>query len=485
MISKSFIEEQGGVLGIAFISVAVSIYCTITLGYTIGIGLAIAPFAFISFLIAINQLHILLLLTFLLNYFIMGLGRYIQYPIPITNIFDIIFVVVLSIIIIKQLQAKGNFANILNGYSFFILIWVLYCFINIGNNITGEIHLEPWMKTVRPIAFYPLIVSVIIAINAKHHSFIHHFLITWGVLSIVASARGFWQKNFGFDPVEYGWLMTRGHSTHIINSGIRYFSFFTDAANFGCSMGLSAITFFIASFYGKQKFRNLFYLLVSAISLYGMLLSGTRAAIAVPFVGMALFILLAKNKKIAGTALSLLLLTIFILKFTTLGGSNSMIRRMRTVFDSNDASMNVRLDNQKALKSYMAEAPFGIGIGVGGENLSPMNKFYFVSICAPDSDLVYIWMRTGVVGVSIYLILHLLIFGCGSFLLLFRVRNPEIRGLLAALLSGSAGLFVASYANQVYFQFPNGPIVYTCLTLVFLGPYFDKQYSDEQKRINS
>jgi hypothetical protein len=38
---------------------------------------------------------------------------------------------------------------------------------------------------------------------------------------------------------------------------------------------------------------------------------------------------------------------------------------------------------------------------------------------------------------------------------------------------------MASYANMVYFQFPNGPLMYTCLTLVFMGPYFDRQYIEE------
>lgn len=485
MINKLPIETRGGVLAIALASTLLSVYCTLTFGYTVGIALALFPFLFLFMLFAMNQLWVVLVVTFLLNYFIMGATRYFPIPIPVTNLFDLLFALVLSIIVIKQLQANGHFTNLLNGYTLLTLIWLLYCCINMGNNITGEIHLEPWLKTVRPLAFYPIIVSIIVAINAKHYSFIRYFLITWGILSILGAARGYMQKNYGFDAVEYQWVTTRGANTHLIHSGIRYFSFFTDAANFGCSMALSCITFFIAPLYEKKRAIQLFYLTVSAIAFYGFLASGTRSAIAVPFAGLALFTILAKNWKITTFAACLLIFTVGILKFTTIGDSNSMVRRMRTAFDSNDASMGVRIDNQKALKSYMSEAPFGIGIGVSGENLSPMNKFYFVSTCAPDSDLVYIWMRTGIVGLSIYLVLHLFIFGIGSFILLFRVKNPEIRGPLTALLCGAAGLFVASYANQIYFQFPNGPIVYTCLTLVFLGPYFDKQYNDEERKVIS
>lgn len=443
------------------------------------------PFVFIALLFAIKNLSIVLVGSFLLNYFVMGMNRYVNFPIPITNIFDLLFSLMLGSITIKQLQTSGKFGNVLNCYTLLALVWALYCILNVFNNITGDIHPAAWLQKVRPIAFYPLVVAFIVSINAKHYSFIRYFLWVWGVLSILGAARGYWQKNVGFDSQEYLWVSTAGANTHLIHTGIRYFSFFTDAANFGCSMALSCITFFIALLYEKKRGVQLFYLLVSVTTFYGFLASGTRSAIAVPFVGLALFIILAKNWKITTFAACLFLLTIGILKFTTIGDSNSMVRRMRTAFDSNDASMNVRYDNQKALKSYMSEAPFGIGIGVSGSDLSPMNKFYFVSICAPDSDLVYIWMRMGVVGLSIYLALHILIFGAGSFILLFRIKNTEIRGPLTALLCGTAGLFVTSYANQIYFQFPNGPIVYTCLTLVFLGPYFDKQYSDEQRKINS
>ncbi|MGL5981165.1 MAG: O-antigen ligase family protein [Phocaeicola sp.] len=479
MISRLPIEEKGGVLSVALATILLSIYGTISYGYTLGIALAMIPFAFLFILFTINNLSVLLIGIFLLNYSIMGITRYIHLPIPITNLFDLLFSLVLTTVVIKQLQSKGHFSNILNGYALLSLIWVLYCIINIGNNITGEIHPEAWLKTVRPIAFYPLLVSIIVAIHAKHYSFIRYFLLLWGVLSILAAAKGYMQKTFGFDSVEYQWITTRGANTHLIHSGIRYFSFFTDAANYGCSMGFSCITFFLASIYEKKKAIRLFSLFVSAAAFYGFLISGTRSALVVPFVGLALFIVLAKNWKITIASSLLFIILIGTLKFTTIGESNSMIRRMRTAFDSNDASMNVRLENQRALKSYMSEAPFGIGIGVGGENISPLNKFYFVSTCAPDSDLVYIWMRTGVVGLSIYLTLYLFAFGLGCFIILFKIKNPEIRGPLTALLCGVVGLFVASYANQIFFQFPNGPIVYTALTLVFLGPYFDKQYSEE------
>ena len=70
--------------------------------------------------------------------------------------------------------------------------------------------------------------------------------------------------------------------------------------------------------------------------------------------------------------------------------------------------------------------------------------------------------------------MHAILFLSGSYILLFKIRNPEIRGPLTGMLCGCAGILVASYANMVYFQFPNGILIYSCFTFVFLGPYLDK-----------
>ena len=265
---------------------------------------------------------------------------------------------------------------------------------------------------------------------------------------------------------------------HLLSTGTRYFSFFTDAANYGCGMGLSLVTFFLSSLYVKHKLLKIFYLLVAAAGVYGLLISGTRASMAVPVAGLGLFIFLCKNWKISLSSATILLLVLFMLKFTTIGNSNRLIRRMRTVFDTEDASMNVRFEHQKALKAYMSEIPFGIGLGVDAEEVPPQNKYRFVATCPPDSELVYIWIHLGKVGLIVYLVLQVIMYICACCILLFRVKNPEIRGPLTGMLCGTAGMLVASYANQIYFQFPNGPLIYTCLTLVFLAPYFDKQYSE-------
>ena len=194
-------------------------------------------------------------------------------------------------------------------------------------------------------------------------------------MTLLAAAKGYWQKNKGFDSTELSWLWAYGARTHFIHSGIRYFSFFTDAGLFGASMGLSCTVFTLTFFYTKNLFLRLFYLIVGMAGFYGLLISGTRSAIAVPIAGLGLFLFLSKSWKIGIISFILLAGGIGMLKYTKIGENNKLIRRMRTVFDTEDQSMMARFENQKALNAYMDEMPFGIGMGAIGKG--KINKGHY------------------------------------------------------------------------------------------------------------
>ena len=84
---------------------------------------------------------------------------------------------------------------------------------------------------------------------------------------------------------------------------------------------------------------------------------------------------------------------------------------MRSAFNKNDASANVRDINQEAMKKYMKEAPWGIGLGMGADNVPANNKFTkLMSTIPPDSEYVFIWIRTGVIGITFFLIMHAIMF---------------------------------------------------------------------------
>lgn len=85
-------------------------------------------------------------------------------------------------------------------------------------------------------------------------------------------------------------------------------------------------------------------------------------------------------------------------------------------------------------------------------------------------------------GFECFLGMHAVLFILGAYIILFRISNPEIRGPLTGMLCGCAGMLVASYANMVYFQFPNGILIYSCFTFIFLGPHLDRLYTKEHEQ---
>lgn len=470
--------HHGQVLTTLLIGLLLCTWTAFNTKATLGVAIGLIPVIVLFIFLCINKPAILLGITFIINYIIMGVNRYYSIPIPITNIFDLLYGIMLALILLKQLQNNLNFKKILNIYTGITLVWLLYCIINVGNGITGEIYLEAWLRILRPWALYPILTCIILSVHCNYYTFIQYFLILWGIMSLLATAKGYWQKNRGFDSTELAWLWTYGARTHFIHSGIRYFSFFTDAGIFGATMGFSSITFILTFFYTKKPYIKFFYLIVSIAGFYGLLISGTRSAIAVPIAGLFFFLFLSKKWKICIISAMLLFGGIGMLKYTKIGENNRLIKRMRTAFDTQDQSMQTRIENQKALNAYMAEMPFGIGMGVENGVLPPQNKYYFVSICPADSSLVDVWKQMGIVGLCVFLGMHAILFITGSYILLFKIKNPEIRGPLTGMLCGCAGVLVASYANMVYFQFPNGILIYSCFTFVFLGPYLDKQYTE-------
>lgn len=448
------------------------------------------PIGFMLVGLFIRYPVILFLLLFTVNYIIMGLGRYVSIPLPISVLMDTLFISTLLVLCLNLIRGKLSFRQEVIPFLLLYGVWLVYGIIQVFNNTTGmgfDFHLTPWFKEVRPMIFHALYVILIFSLLFSKNKHIKYFLYVWGFFIILATIKGYIQRNRGFDTAEMIWLMSGGARTHFIHSGIRYFSFFTDAANYGSNMAFSLVTYAICFVYEKNRIDKICWAVIAIAAGYGLMISGTRTALLVAISGFVLYTLISKNIRLFLTSCVMLVAIVGVLKFTTIGNGNQFIRRMRTAFDPEDASLQVRLDNQKAIKSYMKEAPWGIGIGIGmgADQLPQNNKYWLVSITPSDSTLVYVWMRTGAIGLSVYLLILCLAVVIESFIVLFRIRDKQLRGMLTAFTCASACMIVAAYGNNIYSQYPNTLLVFGLQTLVFMGPYFDKQImiEEEQKKL--
>lgn len=184
----------------------------------------------------------------------------------------------------------------------------------------------------------------------------------------------------------------------------------------------------------------------------------------------------------------LLLLVFYFFKFTTIGQGNYQIRRMRSAFDPNDASLQVRLENQRKLRTYMASRPFGGGIGHGGVKAQKYLPNAYLSQVPTDSGYVLIWVEQGIVGLILHLFILFYVVGKASYQIMFRIRDPNLKLKMAGLVAGMSGIMVANYGNAVLYQMPTSILFYVSMALLMNMKSFDievPELNQEDKYISN
>jgi len=308
-----------------------------------------------------------------------------------------------------------------------------------------------------------------------HEKHLDRMLKLWAVFTLLGVVKGIMQQVLGPDPWEQQWLNEIGGKTHLLPGGLRIFSFFTDAGNYGGSMAFSGVVFSILALHTTPFRKKLFLGTVALAAFYGMIISGTRGAIAVPLAGFTLYAILSKKVKVVLLGGVLIFAAYAFLKFSTLGGSVYEIRRMRTALDPDNPSLVVRKENQRLLKGYLASRPFGGGIGSAGNWGLRFSPDTFLAETPTDSWYVQIWAEQGRVG----LILHLVILGfilvSSSRISIYKLKTHEMKGKAIALTAGMFGVMIASYGNGIIGQMPNGIILYMSMAFIAMMPRWEQR----------
>lgn len=396
-----------------------------------------------------------------------------------TGLFSMIVILLFTTICLIQLNndERTDWKPGQNIMTYLLIVWLLYYFMEAlnPNNVMAA-----WNINLAPYVLIPLICAFVVPIVIRTKKDVELLLIVWSVFVLIFTIKGYWQKNHGFSSKDLYFLYALGGArTHIIWSGIRYFSCFSDAANYGVHATMAAVTFLISSFFVDSKWKRIYFLFIALCGLYGMGISGTRSAMGVLMGGMLMITIIAKNWKalLAGVFLSIGIFIFFY--YTNIGSGNQYIHKMRSSFHpTEDASYMVRVENRQRMKDLMARKPIGYGIG-----LSKAGNFHSKEEMPypPDSWLVSVWVETGIVGLILYLAIHGILFAWCSWILMFKVRNKSLRGLIAAWLCMDAGFFIAAYVNDIM-QYPNQLTVYIGFALCFAAPHIDKRISEEDEK---
>lgn len=477
-------ENRGRVL-LLFLLFSLAIYEFITAGISAFAMICMTPllilFVYIAFCWKMFTFWCLVIINYFLQFYLFPMP-----PVPMSLPNEMLQILLLAIAIIDTRQTT-HFERASSLMLLALIIWCGFCTLEILNDTCNlGINIGAWYSGARMMAFQLLYIYLVFVIYISTPERLMNYLKVWAFLSLFSAFWTWKQQNIGLSPEENSFLYGAGQNTHLLQAGtlIRYWSTFSDAANYGCNAAATSVAFLVIGITSKIKKEKWLFLIIGALVIKSMFASGTRTAIFCIFAGFAVFIVLSKSFKIAIPSAIVAIFFFFILAFTNIGQGNQQIRRMRSAFDKKDASTNVRAINQATMKKYMRDAPWGIGVGMGYDNVPANNKFRKIATIPPDSEYVYIWLRTGRYGITTFLISTAIMFIGACYIVFFRLKNRSLMGIGAGLCGAFTAIQLGAYGNQVLTQFPNGLIFYGGLAIVYVLPHIEPAWiAYENKRL--
>ncbi len=465
--------------GLLVSGLAAIVYAIVTQKILIAFAIMGAPMGFLILAYSVRNPRFAYLLYATYSYYMTAIMRYSRQD-GLSVVLDILLVF-MALCIVFNISSKRtdiHLANAVNYLTVGYVVWILFILMEFLNPLT---HHDQMIFGVRVWILGIPVLYIISSLLADKPKMLKKGLIILGVFTITAFLKLLYQKYRWFDAAEAEWLMAGGWVTHILSTGIRYFSIFSDAGNFGANMGMIAIVYSIVSFNTPKKWLRVFYLMIAIMGVIGMFMSGTRGAIVIPFGGLILYCLLSKSFKIMLISAFAGIILYSFFAFTDIGNENGFIRRMRTAFrPTEDSSFNVRVENQKKIGIYLATHPWGAGLGKGVPRTMLVRDVFVDDNIPPDSFFVNIWMQTGFVGLILYIAIYSIVLLRCCYLIMFRVKNKELRHTLAALLCGVFGIWLNGYVGRGMGMPPNNFLIAAALAFVLNGPYMDRQITENE-----
>ena len=473
-------RENGGRAILLFLLFSIAILNFLSSGYSAFVAVMCIPaIALVGYFMFSRKMAMFYTL-FIVNTVVMFIERHFHLPVPVSLINELFELMLIGMVLIDHW--RFHLSRLINVMFLCAIVWVMFCCIEIFNDQCGlGIDVYRWYTGARLMSMQILYAFVVTTLFIDTPKKIMTLLFIWAVFIVFAAIWLWKQKNIGLTEAESRFLWSS--PAHIMGGKIRYFSCFTDAANFGIHTAVASAAFLIIAATMKVTRIRIFFAIVGCIGMWAFFGSGTRTALFCFIATIMVFIVLCKNKKLILSVSAVFLVFLYILIFTNIGDSNQNIRRMRTAFDKEDASLGVREQNKATLRKYMVDAPWGVGIGLENGDVPPFNKFKLITQVPPDSEYVYIWVRTGVVGLTVFCIINAVMFLGACWIVFFRLKNPSIRGVGIAYTAAFIGMHLGGYANQILLQFPNVLIYYGGLATVYLLPHIENEWNEWEAKM--
>ena len=441
----------------------------------IALGIAVIPIIVAVGLYGLTRPHVIYFIYTVYSCTFITIMRYTRTE-GLSVVLDILLVyAIVAIICSSYIKNNINWGRAMNMLTVSYIPWILFTLFQFLNPFTKS---DSMMMGLRAWIAETTALYIMVSILSDKWKVLKIGLITLSIFVMLCYVKVLWQRYIGFDSAENYFLYVQGaKTTHIIHSGIRYFSFISDAATFGTLMSAAALVFGLTAIKTSNKKLAIWYGTVAVFSLMGQMLSGTRGSLVVPAIGILLYTMLCKNIKMM-IIFCIFGLSIYIFfAFTNIGDSNPFIKRARTAFNpTKDASMNVRLNNREKIADYLSINPLGAGIAHFATILQLNDEGIYEDQNIPyDSYYVGIWSQTGYFGLFLHILIHASVILTCCYKVMFKVKNSELRQILMAFTGASLGIYVSGYTSYSIGQPPINFLIPAMLAFVLNGPYIDAQ----------
>ena len=388
--------------------------------------------------------------------FLVGATRFLEGETPVGTGLDGLLVLTLVSTFLNG--KRMGWKRLQNPAFYLLVVWLCYTILEYFN--PNAPYSPAWFYHARSFSLSWFILAIIVLVAPITKANVWLMIQTWLVWSVLAALWAFKQQYIGLTPSEMAWLASGADRTHILWGQLRSFSFYSDAGQFGSEMAGTTLVSLILFFRVKKLSSKAIYLVLVLVLFWGFAVSGTRSSLFVILAGYPAYLALQRKLMPVLQGIAMATPILAILLFTNIGSGIYQIYRIRTALKpTQDESFLVRLENQKRIRTYMKDLPFGVGIGSSSGAGVRFSPNHWAAQIPPDSWYVQLWIETGAVGVGIYLFMLAGMILCGIYRL-WHIKDPWLFTMMVVLLSEFIGIAVVSYSNPILGQFPTSTILF-------------------------
>jgi putative inorganic carbon (HCO3(-)) transporter len=379
---------------------------------------------------------------------------------PLGTLMDALQVMLMLGFFLKQ-RSRPDWSFIKSPISKIILIWVVFNLIEVINPASSS--MLAWLYTIRTVAIVTLMYFVFVY-QIRTIQFVRTLLKVWIGLSVFAAVYAFKQEHFGFFGFEQAQLADPLMISLLFIGGVwRKFSIFSDPVSFAYNMVISSLLCICLLTGTFKTWKKAVLLLLALFFLLNMLYSGTRGAYVLVPAALVLIAVINYSRKvliisiIAGACIGVLIV---------MPTSNPTIFRFQSAFKpGEDASYNVRKNNQKRIQPYILSHPIGGGLGatgVWGQRFAP---YSFLANFPPDSGYVRVAVELGWVGLFLLCMLMFTILKTG-IRNYFLIKDPELKSYCLAATTIVFALNIGNFPQEAIVQFPSNVLFILVAALI-------------------